>query len=593
VAREQRRLAAILFADAIGSSRLMGRDESGTVVRLLDHLNRRLAPVAARCGGRVIRLTGDGGLVEFASAVDALRAAIEFQQSMVKANLGQTEEQAILFRIGLHLGDVIINGKDIYGDDVNVAARLETESPPGGIVISRAVHDAVRGRLKATFHPLGDLTLKNIARPIRAFRVEWSVEDWSPIAVASGASTEDAPIMLLDKPSIAVLPFQNISGDPEQEYFVDGLVEDIIIALCRFKSLFVIARDSSFTYKGRAIDIKQVGQELGVRYVLEGSVRRTIDRVRITGQLIECDTGMHLWADRFEGSLEDIFDLQDKVASDVVGAIAPKLERVEMERARRKPTESLNAYDTYLRGMSKFYLWRLDVADEAQQLFHRAAELDPGYAAAHAMAAHMNSHRKAWGMRLDSAKVAQTADLARRAVELAPDDAFVLSIAAWALGFAAGDLAAGISLVNQAVMFNSNLSVARFVSGWLNVWLAEPDAAIAHFVHTLKLSPIDPATGPIMIGIAHAHFISEHFDEALSWAEKAVHAHRSPPALRIAAASAALAGRPDVAKKYLEMMIQMDPTRRMSNVEESLGPYRWPKDLERYKKALRLAGLPD
>jgi TolB-like protein/class 3 adenylate cyclase len=359
LAREQRRLAAILFADAVGSSLLMGRDESGIVARLLQHLNQRLAPAVARHGGRVIRLKGDGALVEFASAVDALAAAIEFQQAMIEANRDELDDKAIVFRIGLHLGDVIVEGDDIYGDAVNVAARLESEAPPGGILVSRAVREAVTGRLKVSLHALGELALKNIERPIRAFRVEWSVEDWPAHPVASGAAAspkEPAPALPLPgKPSIAVLPFQNMSGDPEQEYFADGIVEDIITALSRTKALFVIARNSSFTFKGRAVDVRDVGRQLGVRYVLEGSVRKSANRVRITAQLVDASSGSHMWADRFEGSLESVFDLQDDVASRVVAAIGRPIGRAEMVRSRRKPTEELRAYDYYLRASSCFY----------------------------------------------------------------------------------------------------------------------------------------------------------------------------------------------------------------------------------------------
>ena len=325
MAREQRKLAAILFADAVGSSRLMGQDESGTVARLLEHLNQRLAPAATCRGGRVVRLKGDGSLVEFASAVDALAAAIAFQQTMIEANRGQPDDQAIALRVGLHLGDVIVKGDDIYGDAVNVAARLEAEAPAGGIVVSRAVREAVTGRLKVSLHALGELALKNIERPIRAFRAEWSAEDWPAHSVASQAAASPkvpTPALALpDKPSIAVLPFQNMSGDPEQEYFADGITDDIITALSRIPSLFVIARNSSFAYKGKAIDIRQIGRELGVRYVLEGSVRKAGQRLRITGQLVEAETGSHLWADRFESVLEDVFDLQDRVTMAVAGAI--------------------------------------------------------------------------------------------------------------------------------------------------------------------------------------------------------------------------------------------------------------------------------
>jgi adenylate cyclase len=320
VAREQRKLAAIVAADVVGYSRLMGRDESGTLARLREHRTRRLEPVLARFGGRVVKFTGDGALIEFTSAVDALSAAIEFQQATEDANQDKPEDGAIVFRIGIHIGDLIVDGDDLYGDSVNVAARLEGEAPPGGIVISRTVHEAVMGRVEATFDDLGSLALKNIERPIQAFGVKWEPSDWQVLVTEEPVSSP-APLPLPDKPSIAVLPFHNIGGDPEQEYFADGIVEEIITALSRFKSLFVIARNSSFTFKGCAVDIKEVGRSLGVRYVLEGSVRKASGKVRITGQLVDAVTGSHLWADRFERDLTDVFALQDDVTVAVVSAI--------------------------------------------------------------------------------------------------------------------------------------------------------------------------------------------------------------------------------------------------------------------------------
>ena len=360
----------------------MGRDENGTLARLKAHRTERLEPVLARHGGRLVKLTGDGALVEFPSAVDALGAAIEFQQAMTEINQDQQEDRRIVFRIGLHLGDLIVDGDDLYGDGVNIAARLEAEAPPGGIIVSGAIREAVEGRLKTKFHALGELTLKNIERPIRASRVEWDAADWKAKAVPAPkpvtANEAPAPALALpDKPSIAVLPFQNMSGDPEQEYFADGIVEDIITALSRFKSLFVIARNSSFTYKGKAVDVKQLGRELGVRYVLEGSVRKAADKVRITGQLIDSATGIHLWADRFDGSLEDVFELQDRVTTSVVGAVAPKVDQAEIERAKRKPVGNSDAYDCYLRGMAKAHDQTLEAWEEALLLFYRAIELDP------------------------------------------------------------------------------------------------------------------------------------------------------------------------------------------------------------------------
>ena len=325
--RVVRRLAAILAADVVGYSRLMGRDENGTLARLKAHRKQRLEPVLARHGGRLVKLTGDGALAEFPSAVDALSAAIEFQQAMAEANEGQPADTAIVFRIGLHLGDLIVDGDDLYGDGVNVAARLEAEAPPGGILVSRAVREAVDGRLKAKLHALGELSLKNIERPIRAFRVEWEAADWKVTATPAPKAVQDEPttpapttpaLALPDKPSIAVLPFQNMSGDPEQEYFVDGLVEDIITALSRVQVAYSSSREiRPSPTKARAVDIRQVGRDLGVRYVLEGSVRKAGSKVRITGQLIDAATGVHLWADRFDGALDDVFELQDQVANKV------------------------------------------------------------------------------------------------------------------------------------------------------------------------------------------------------------------------------------------------------------------------------------
>jgi adenylate cyclase len=345
--RVVRRLAAILAADVAGYSRLMGRDENGTLAKLKAHRTERLEPILARHAGRLVKLTGDGALVEFPSAVDALSAAIAFQQAVTEANHDQPEETRIVFRIGLHLGDLIVEGDDLYGDGVNVAARLEAEAPPGGIVVSRAIREAVDGRLKAKLHALGELALKNIERPIRAFRVEWDAADWKAEADAPKPAIPAEPttsaLALPDKPSIAVLPFQNMSGDADQEYFTDGITEDIITELSRFHSLFVIARNSSFAYKGKSSDIRQVGRELGVRYVLEGSIRKSSNRIRVTGQLIDALTGNHIWAERYDRVLEDIFAVQEEVTQAIVAAIAPQIESTEQSKAARRRPDNLTA----------------------------------------------------------------------------------------------------------------------------------------------------------------------------------------------------------------------------------------------------------
>ena len=376
-----RRLAAILAADVVGYSKLMAEDEAGTLAALQAHRRELFNPETAKHDGRIVKLMGDGVLVEFSSVVGAVECALAIQTALA-AGKGQ-----ISLRIGINLGDIIIDGEDIYGDGVNVAARLEALANPGGICISGMVHESLGNRIEAEFEDAGEHQVKNIARPIRVWH-------WQPDAQTQRAAATAPALDLPSKPSIAVLPFDNMSGDPEQDYFADGIVEDIITAFSRIKWLFVIARNSSFTYKGKAVDIKQVGRELGVRYVLEGSVRKAGDRIRITGQLIDAATGAHLWADRFDGELANIFDLQDRVTQSVVGTIGPKLEQAEIDRAKRKPTESLDAYDYYLRGMAAFHQLNLDANREALKLFSRAFELDPDYAAAYGMAARCHAQRK-------------------------------------------------------------------------------------------------------------------------------------------------------------------------------------------------------
>ena len=364
----------------------MGRDENGTLACLKSHRTERLEPVLARHGGRLVKLTGDGALVEFASAVDALSAAIEFQQAMAEANRDQPADTALVFRMGLHLGDLIVDGDDLYGDGVNVAARLEGEAPAGGILISRNVRDAVVGRVKATFDDLGGLSLKNIERQVRAFRVRWDASDWRPQAApevpVAPATAPQVPLPLPDKPSIAVLAFQNMSGDPEQEYFADGIAEDIITELSRFKSLFVIARNSSFTYKGRPVDVKQVGRELGVRYVLEGSVRRSGPRVRVSAQLIDAFSGEHIWSERYDQTAGDIFAVQDELTRKIVAVLPGRVESAEQAHAGRRTSQSLEAHDLLLRAKFLHHFVSPDANLEAEECLDRAIEKDPTFAAA-------------------------------------------------------------------------------------------------------------------------------------------------------------------------------------------------------------------
>jgi TolB-like protein/class 3 adenylate cyclase len=423
-----RRLTAILAADVAGYSRLMGADEEGTLAAIMT-LQRDLGyPKIAEHHGRVVKTTGDEWLVEFASVVDAVRCAIDMQRDMASRNAGVATDKRIDFRIGIHQGDIIVEADDIFGDGVNLAARLEALAEPGGICVSRVVRDEVRDKLDVAFDDLGEQSLKNIARPMRVFRV-----GSAPRATTAGAPTP--PLTLPDKPSIAVLPFQNLSGDPEQDYFVDGVVEEIITALSRIRWLFVLARNSSFTYKGQTVDVKQVGRELGVRYVLEGSVRKAGGRVRITGQLIDAETGAHLWADRFDGSLEDVFDLQDKVASSVAGVIEPTLMAAETARTAGCATTDLTAYDLYLRGYAML-LSSAARTPEALRLLEQAIERDPRYGPALAWAAFC-----CYRLFLDEEREADRqkgADFARRALEVAGDDPGTLATAAYTLAIFGG-----------------------------------------------------------------------------------------------------------------------------------------------------------
>ena len=582
--RVARRLTAILAADVAGYSRLMGVDEEGTLAQLKAHRQALVDPKITEHRGRIVKTTGDGMLVEFASVVDAVRCAVEVQRGMIERNAEVPQDKWIEFRVGIHQGDIIIDGGDIFGDGVNVAARLEGLAEPGGICVSGRVQEDARGKLDIAFEDAGEQRLKNIERPVRVYR-----------ARLSGAkATARAALPLPDKPSIAVLPFQNMSGDPEQEYFADGIVEEIITALSRFRNIFVVARNSTFTYKGRAADVKQIGRELGVHYVLEGSVRKAGNRVRITGQLVDALTGAHLWADRFDGGLEDIFDLQDDVTAKVVGALAPKLEQAEIDRAKRKPTDSLDAYDYFLRGMESFHQMTKQANDEALRLFYKAIELDPHFASAYGMAAWCYVRRKSNGWMSDRLQeVNETARLARQAVKLGKDDAMALCTAGYALEYVAYDFDAGSNSIDRALVLNPNLAWAWLYSGWTMVWLGEPEAAIERVTRAIRLSPLDAFLFGMYTAIGWAHFIAGRYEEASSWATKASQEQANwPAAMRILAASKALIGRIEEAKEAIAHVRTADPTLRVSNLKDVF-PFRRPGDLARFEEGLRKAGLPE
>jgi adenylate cyclase len=580
----ERRLAAILAADVAGYSRLMGGDEEGTHRDLKAHCHELVEPKIQQHRGRIIKNTGDGFLAEFTSVLDAVRCASEIQQGMTVRNADVPGDRRIEFRIGVHQCDIITDSGDIFGDGVNVAARLEGISDPGGICVSARVQEDVQGKLDLTLDDIGEQQLKNIERPVRAYRI-----------LSENKTTRSRPALSLpDRPSIAVLPFQNMSGDPEQDYFADGIVEEIITALSRFRQLFVIARNSSFTYKGRAADVKEVGRELGVRYVLEGSVRRAANRVRITAQLIDAKTGGHLWAHRFDGTPEDIFDLQDQVTASVVGAIIPKLEEVEFNRIKFKPTESLDAYDYYLRAMTYFNQWTSESIDEALKLFSKAIELDPEFASAHGLAAWCYTRRRQsrW-MKDHPHEMAELERLARRAIVLANDDAVALYSGGWALVHVAGCTEEGAAAINRALTLNPNMTNAWHVSGWTNVYIGDPDKAIEHFARAMRLNPLDPIFERMQIGTIAAYIVAGRYEQSSLFAQAALQQHPNYlPLLRVAAASYALAGKTTEAKKAVARICQLGPTSPLSSAVE-FAPFRRPQDISVYRDALQKAGLPE
>jgi TolB-like protein/class 3 adenylate cyclase len=530
--RAERRLAAILAADVAGYSRLMGADEEGTLAAL-KAIRRELGdPKIAEHRGRIVKTTGDGLLVEFASVVDAVRCAAEVQRGMALRDAALPEGKRIEFRIGVNLGDIILDDGDIFGDGVNIAARLEALAEPGGICLGGAAHEQVRDKLDLAFEDVGEQQVKNISRPIRVYRVRPqgalpTPPPRSPDQVRGGEGSaripgpspgtrvgaEPAPA-LTDKPSIAVLPFQNMSGDPEQEYFADGMVEEIITALSRIRWFFVVARNSSFTYKGQAVDVKQVGRELGVRYVLEGSVRKGGNRVRITAQLIDAETGAHLWADRFDGSLEDVFELQDKVAASVAGVIEPTLQAAEVQRSSRRPVKDMGAYDLYLRAYAMMLSPARRVAEVAG-LLDQAIACDPDFGPALGLAAayHMNSHIFHWSEDLEDNR-RQGLECGRRALLVAGDDPTILVNAAFALGYFGEDINTMIAMVDRALALNPSSARGWHASGTLRLWAGQLDLAIEHERTSLRLSP-RTRVGWALNVIGHADFFGRRFEEAI------------------------------------------------------------------------------
>ncbi len=583
----ERRLAAILAADVVGYSRLIRADEEGTLDRLKALRSEIIDPKVAEHNGRIVKLMGDGMLAEFASVVDAVRAAIEAQRSITAHNAGLPEDKRIEFRVGINLGDVVIDGDDIQGDGVNVAARLEGLADPGGICVSGGVYDQVRDRVDAPFEDMGEQKVKNIDRPVRVWR--WAAD--IPTA-ALRSEKELEPLPLPDKPSIAVLCFDNMSGDPEQDYFAQGIAEDIIAALSRFHWFFVISRNSSFAYKGRAADVKQTARELGVRYVLEGSVRKSGDRVRITAQLIDAIGDRHVWAERFDRVLDDIFAVQDEITQSIVGAVAPEYLTAEMQRVRRKEVPRLDAWELAVRAHWHIAQFTKDDNIEARKLLLKATEIDPesSFGLSDLAFTYM-ADSVYWGIDLDRS-ITEAVKTAKRAVAINNRDAYAYALLGAADLYSARHDDAVRSL-KQAITVNPNDPHAHAVLGRTMVYLGEIDTALDHVNRAIRLSPRDPLITLWYSILSIAAFVSERYDEAVDWAKASIRAqpNRNTAYLDLAASYAQVGKTKEAAEAFATFQ-SLTPNASITQIER-VHPFKHAADRERYFAALRKAGLSE
>jgi adenylate cyclase len=582
--RPERRLTAILAGDVAGYSRLMGADEEGTLNRLKAHRHELVDRKIAEHRGRIVKSTGDGILVEFASVVDAVRCAREMQDGMRERNAGVPGGQRIEFRIGINVGDIISDGNDIFGDGVNVAARLEGIAEPGGICVSAKVRDEIADKLDIAFDDWGERELKNIARPIRVYAVR---------AAGTASSAPEQVGLMRQGPSIAVLPFTNMSGDPEQEYFADGVVEDIITALARYPRLFVVARNSSFGYKGKAVDIRQVGRDLGVRYVLEGSIRKAANRVRITGQLIEAESGRHVWAERYDGELADIFDLQDRITGHVVGTIEPHIQAAEIERSLKKRPDDLTAYDLFLQAKRNFHLVTGHGLDEAIALAERALSLDPNFAAAAVLVSRARGYRVASGRRQEIDEDIDLAlQLAKKALQLDPIDVDVLANGGRMLAWTGTDYEGGLELAGKSTSIYPYSAYAWGEAGWVNMHCARPAEALRCLERAIELSPRDPFEFDRLAVKSWAHIQLGEFDHAIAVARQSLQINRNLSAgHRAFTASLALAGRIADAQQAGRELLAIEPNFTVSRYNRRT---RWVAESKtNLLKGLRLAGLPE
>ena len=580
---QSRRLAAILAADVAGYSRLMGADEEGTLERLKALRRELLDPKIAEHKGRIVKTTGDGILVEFASVVDAVRCAVAVQQAMPERDTSVAADNRIELRIGINLGDVIVEGDDLYGDGVNIAARVEALADAGGVLVSNTVHDHVRDRLPFAFEDLGEQQVKNIARPVRVYRVR------DPGAVVKGPAAPALP--LPDKPSIAVLPFANMSSDPEQEFFADGIAEDVITGLSHYPSLFVIARNSCFTYKSRAVDVKQVGRELGVRYVLEGSLRKAGNRIRVTAQLVEAEAGKHVWVERYDRDLADIFPMQDEITEAVTLAIAPAIADAERRRAMRKPPGSLDAWAAYQRGLWHFSRGTPDDNALAERFFQQAIDLDPSFAGGYTGLAYAQTRAAGmYGRRSLPEIENSTLALARRAVSLDGNDAEARTCFGEQLLMRRGDYQGALAEIELALAISPNLANAHGALGAVLMWSGQPRKGRAALEKSIRLDPRNPNLNLRLVDITISYYLSCEYDAAVEAAKRGI---RSFPdhsnQYRWLAAALGQTGRIEEAKEVLAQAIAMAPTAFDMFVRRRV-PWHRPEDHAHMLEGLRKAG---
>ncbi len=588
---EERRLTTILAADVVGYSRLMAADETGTLAQLRTLRKELLEPKTAEYHGRVVKLMGDGTLMEFGSVVDAVNFAVEVQRTMVERNARVPEDRRIQYRVGINIGDIIVEGDDIYGDGVNVAARLEGLARPDGICISRTVFNHVRNKVDLAFEDLGEQQVKNIPDSVRVYRVDISRTDTNAVSHEPDAGS----LALPDKPSIAVLPFQNMSGDPEQEFFADGMAEEIITALSRYRWFFVIARNSSFTYKGRAVDVTQVAKELGVRYVLEGSVRKAGNRVRVTAQLIDATTGNHIWAERYDRELDDIFALQDEITEIIVASVEPELGAVERERARRRPPENLDAWGSYQRGLWRFFSGQTrDSLAEAKRLFQRACELDPGFATAYAELAWTHIADIHRGFTDDAeASLEQATRAAEKAVALDARD----PVPHFALGrvhIFRHAYEKAVAEMEAALDLNVNSDRAYYCLGLALLYGGRAKESIPQLERAIRLNPRSPILWAYLDVLARAYLNLERYEDAAAWFMKATQQpHASFLPFVHAAAALGHLGRIDEARAMLADGKERKPDFSADTVRSTVGMYGRYSGADRIIDGLRKAGLPE